>query len=136
MTDPREVLKYMDFTVKDSGERQEYDSGMVRDRQDGKPDYTLLPIEFLTRWAVHMTKGADKYGPDNWRKANSAEELQRFRASAFRHMIQWLSGEVDEDHASAVAYNIAAAEYVKERMHAKIRDVETVSQWLEREGES
>ena len=31
---------------------------------------------------------------------------------------------------------IAAAEYVKERMHAKIRDEETVSQWLEREGES
>jgi hypothetical protein len=103
------------FVVKDSGQRQHYPSGMVRDTQEGKPDYTLLPIEFLTRWATHMTLGAVKYGRDNWRHANSEEELIRFRSSAFRHMIQWLNGETDEDHAAAVAYNVAAAEYVKSR---------------------
>ena len=100
------------FAVKDSGERREYDSGMVRDTQDGKPDYTLLPLEFLTRWAEHMTKGAVKYGRENWRLANSQQELDRFKASAMRHMMQWLMGDRDEDHAAAVCFNIAAAEFV------------------------
>lgn len=107
-----------DFTVKDSGARQEYASGMVRDIQEGKPDYTLLPYEFLTRWAHHMGKAIPKYGRDNWRCANSEEELIRFRSSAFRHLIQWLNGETDEDHASAVAFNVAAAEYAKGRLEA------------------
>lgn len=104
------------FTVKDSGARQEYDSGMVRDTQAGKPDYTLLPLEFLERWAWHMTKGAVKYGRENWRLANSQEEYLRFRSSALRHCIQWIMGHRDEDHASAAAFNIAAAEYVLERL--------------------
>lgn len=105
-----------EFVVKDSGQRQSYSSGMVRDTQDGKPDYTLLDSEFLQRWAAHMTLGAVKYGRDNWRKADSEEELQRFQSSAFRHFMSWIKGEVDEDHAVAVAFNIAAAEYVKERL--------------------
>jgi hypothetical protein len=106
-----------DFVVKDSGKRQEWASGFRRDTQDGKPDYTLLPLEFLERWADHMTKGAEKYGRDNWRLADDRSALLRFQASAFRHLIQWLRGDTDEDHASAVAFNVAAAEYVKDRMH-------------------
>lgn len=104
------------FTIKDSGARQDYASGMRRDLQVGKPDYTLLPLEFLKRWADHMTKGAEKYGRNNWRLANSQEELRRFQSSALRHMMQWLDGDRDEDHASAVAFNVAACEFVLERL--------------------
>jgi hypothetical protein len=106
------------FVVKDSGVREEYASGMRRDTQEGKPDYTLIDIPFLTRLANHLVKGAKKYGEDNWRLANSKEELKRFKKSAFRHLIQWLSGLVDEDHAMAVVFNIMCAEYVKERIGA------------------
>lgn len=105
------------FQVKDSGARQEYASGMVRDTTEGKPDYTLLPLDFLERWATHMTKGAEKYGRENWTLASSEEELTRFKGSAFRHLIQWLRGDLDEDHAAAVAFNIAAAERVKGYLH-------------------
>jgi hypothetical protein len=104
------------YVVKDSGVRQEYPSGMRRDTQEGKPNYALLPREFLKRWAIHLTKGAEKYGRENWRLANSQEELDRFKDSAFRHFMQWLDGEVDEDHASAIAFNVACAEYVKEKL--------------------
>ena len=45
-------------------------------------------------------------------------------------------GHGRHDEATGEPADIAADEYVKERMHAKIRDEETVSQWLEREGES
>lgn len=107
----------MSFEVKDSGYRQEYASGMRRDIQDGKPDYSLLPEPMLTRWADHMTKGAIKYGRSNWQLANSEEELERFKASAFRHFVTWLySTDTSEDHAAAVMFNISAAEHVKAKL--------------------
>lgn len=111
-----------DFVVKDSGKRQEFSSGMVRDTTEGKPDWTrLLSGPMLKRWQAHLDKGAVKYpdvgpGVANWTLASGLEELQRFRASALRHMMQWLNGEVDEDHAAAVYFNINGAEAVKEKM--------------------
>lgn len=105
-----------DFVTKDSGERIEYASGMRRDVQTGKPRYELIDRAFLKRWAELMARGADKYGADNWRLANSDEELARFKGSALRHLMQWLEDETDEDHAVAVAFNLAAAEYVKKRI--------------------
>lgn len=109
----------MNFTIKDSGERIDYPSGMRRDVDKTKPRYDLIDREFLKRWAEHMRKGAEKYGEENWRKANSEPELKRFMGSAMRHLIQWMNGEEDEDHAAAVAFNIAAAEMVKTKLVQK-----------------
>lgn len=108
------------FETLDSGERQNYDSGMRRDLQDGKPNFHLImaadmPYEeqLVTRWAALMERGAIKYGNRNWELANSSEELERFKASAFRHMIQGLCGEADEDHWAAVCFNINAIVYTE-----------------------
>lgn len=105
------------FETKDSGQRQEYPSGMRRDTRYGKPRYDLIDTDFLTRWAYLMARGAEKYGEDNWRLANSEEEYKRFRESAFRHFVQWFSGESDEDHAAAIAFNVAAAEHLKKSLN-------------------
>jgi len=112
------------FRTLDSGKRQQYKSGMQRDLQQGKPRFDLiLPKDMpykesmLYRWAMLMTRGFEKYGERNWEKANSEEEYNRFKASAFRHFIQWLSGEDDEDHASAIMFNINAVEYVKKKLN-------------------
>ena len=113
-----------DFITKDSGQRQEYASGMRRDLQDGKPNFALItPLhvpfneQMLTRWAALMERGAKKYGNRNWEKAGSVEELERFKASAFRHFMQWLCGANDgEDHAAAVYFNIQCAEYVERKI--------------------
>lgn len=109
------------FVTKDSGKRQNYNSGMRRDTQDGKPRYDLvIPLKakepMIKRWAELMERGAVKYGYRNWEKANSEEEFIRFKASAFRHFIQWYMGEGDEDHASAVFFNIQATEFIKEKL--------------------
>ena len=101
------------YDTKDSGERVDFASGMRRDTDKGKPRYDLIDGEFLRRWAELMARGAEKYGENNWRLANTPEELKRFRASAFRHFMQWIDGDFVEDHAVAVAFNLAAAEYVK-----------------------
>ena len=105
------------FTVKDSGKREEFASGMVRDTETGKADYTLVfDGPMMDRYAEHLTKGAVKYEARNWMKANGPVELARFRKSAIRHMRQWLRGDTDEDHAAAVMFNINGYEYVKERL--------------------
>ena len=108
------------FITKDSGERAEFDSGMQRDTNSGKPRFELtMPVgmsydeQLLTRWAKLMGRGAEKYSTRNWEKANGKEELERFKESAFRHFIQWMSGEEDEDHSAAVLFNICGAEFVK-----------------------
>lgn len=111
-----------EFVVKDSGKRQNYASGMRRDTQEGKPNYNLIDKDFLYRLAMHLTRGAEKYGRENWRLANSREEMLRFQDSAFRHFMQWMNGENDEDHMAAVAFNLSAYEYVKKKIEMLERE--------------
>jgi len=108
------------FATKDSGDRVEYDSGMVRDTNGGKPRFDLLipkgiPFEdlYLTRVARLYERGAVKYEPRNWEKADSQEELDRALESAFRHFMQWFAGETDEDHAAAVFFNVNEVETIR-----------------------
>lgn len=124
-TPTREDLECMGYVTKDSGERAEYASGMVRDTDKGKPRFDLLlplgiPYEqqMLTRFAALMARGAEKYSERNWEQANSPEEVDRMKSSALRHMMQWLAGETDEDHAAAVMFNLMATEATEWRMSA------------------
>lgn len=117
------------FTVKDSGARQVFASGMVRDTGAGKIEYDrVLDGPMFPRWAEHLTRGAAKYpdlagGRANWTLAGGEEELRRFRRSAMRHFMQWFRGDTDEDHAAAIIFNINGAEYVREKLAAKQTEV-------------
>lgn len=105
------------FVIKDSGKRQEFSGGMVRDTAEDKIDYSLvLDGPMFRRWAQHLTNGAKKYAKRNWMKAEGQTEQQRFKESALRHFLQWYWNESDEDHASAVMFNINGHEYVKEKL--------------------
>lgn len=105
------------YETKDSGAREVRPSGYQRDTQAGKPRWDLLipediPYEhqFLTRVAALLARGAEKYQDRNWEKADDEESLDRFKSSAFRHLMQWMANETDEDHAAAVVYNLLAYE--------------------------
>lgn len=111
------------YITKDSGKRVEFDSGMVRDTDEGKPRFDLLrPLgvpykhQMLTRFAELMARGAKKYTSRNWEQASGQEELDRMKGSALRHAEQWFHGETDEDHAAAVFFNITAYEATKYKM--------------------
>ena len=41
-----------------------------------------------------MHYGADKYGWDNWRKAETPKDRRRYLDAAYRHMIDYADGEV------------------------------------------
>lgn len=112
----------MSFEIKDSGDRQQFGSGMQRDTASDKVKWHLVADgPMLRRWADHMTGGAKKYQPRNWMRADGHEEYERFRESAFRHFMQWYFGDTDEDHASACFFNLNGAEYVKAKNSATIR---------------
>lgn len=107
------------YKTKDSGKRIKFKSGFNRDIQDGKPRYDLIPHELLKRVAELYSRGAEKYNEDNWRLANSEQEYKRFRASAFRHFMQWMSNEEDEDHASAIVFNVFCYEWHNKHKNVK-----------------
>lgn len=113
----------MNYDVKDSGKRETFAGGMVRDTTEGKTNYLLVRDgPMLARWSEHLTKGAIKYEARNWMKADGPEELERFRSSAARHFEQWLAGDTDEDHAAAVFFNINGAEYTKDNQATTTTD--------------
>lgn len=113
------------FTVKDEGRRELFASGMVREPDNGKIDYTrIMDGPMYDRWAFHLSKGAIKYpdikpGVANWLLADSEIELIRAKKSAARHFRQWIGGDLDEDHAAALFFNINEVEYIKDKMNKK-----------------
>jgi len=89
--------------VKSSGKEQEFGTGAVRDIQEGKGRFDLLPPYALLRVAKHFENGANRYEERNWEKGIPCS---RYLDSAFRHMIKIMMGIDDEDHEGAVAWNL------------------------------
>jgi hypothetical protein len=127
-----------DFEVKDTGSKEEYDGGMVRNSNEGKRKPHLVRSgPMYNRWVDHLTAGAKVYSDNNWMQAEGQAEYDRFRESAARHFDQWWDGERDEDHAAAVFFNLNGAEYVREKMEAEapmtVREAWQVAQDAQRE---
>lgn len=93
------------FFIVDSGKRQEFNTGSVRDTREGKGRFDLLPPYAITRLAQHFENGAVKYGDRNWEKG---QPLSRYLDSALRHLFKYLGGSREEDHLAAVAWNALA----------------------------
>jgi hypothetical protein len=118
------------YVTKDSGKRQEFSSGMVRDSEE-KPLYTEVYIPLLKRYGELMQRGAKKYGRGNWRKACTEEELQRFKDSLLRHTMQYLNGESDEDHLAAVLFNAFGCSMVEDKLKEEDEILYSDCYWTE-----
>lgn len=71
----------------------------------------LLGYDALRRLAVWYELGGLKYGDRNWEKGLQKWQVE---SSALRHAAKLLYEMQDEDHASALAWNIAAWLYFNE----------------------
>jgi len=91
------------FETKDSGQREGFDSGAVRDTQNGKPRFDLIPPGPLERLALLYGRGAEKYDEHNWTKGIP---VSRCIASLMRHVFQFIKGDKDEDHGAAILFNV------------------------------
>jgi hypothetical protein len=98
-------LAYGDgFVMKDSGARQTFETGAVRDAGSGKGFWHCLPYVALEALAKLYEAGAKKYAKHNWKKGIP---LSRYIDSAYRHLAKLAEGWPDEDHAAAVLWNVA-----------------------------
>ena len=100
------------YTIKDSGTRREFESGAVRDVQEGKGRLDLLPACAILRVARHFEAGAKKYSDRNWEKGIP---VHSFIDSALRHLMKYLDGQNDEDHLCAAAWNLLCAMWTEEK---------------------
>lgn len=91
------------MTIKDSGKRQQFETGSRRDTRENKGRFDLLPARAIARLARHFEGGAVKYGDRNWEKG---QPLSRYMDSALRHSFKYLGGATDEDHLVAAAWNL------------------------------
>ena len=103
----------MKYEIKDSGVRESFPSGSVRDSQDMKGRYDLLPFSSLERIAIHTELGAKKYGDRNWEKG---QPIKRYINSAIRHITKFAMGYRDEDHLAACAWNVMAAMWTTDQV--------------------
>lgn len=100
----------------DSGKRENFDTGSVRDTREGKGRFDLISPIALKRLAQHYENGSVKYGDRNWEKG---QPLMRYMDSAMRHFNAYtynlLTGNPnEEDHLIAVVWNIFAFIHTEE----------------------
>lgn len=88
--------------LKDSGKREDFESGCVRDTAENKSRPDLISPYFNMRVGDHLDKGARKYAERNWEKGMP---ISRCIASLERHLNQYKQGLTDEDHLAAIGCN-------------------------------
>lgn len=103
--------------VQDSGKRQEFNTGSVRDTNEGKARYDLISIIALQRLAMHYANGSKKYGDRNWERG---QPLSRYIESLERHLQKAKVGLEDEDHWSAIIWNAMAFIHTNTMINAGI----------------
>jgi hypothetical protein len=103
----------LSMTIQDSGERQQFKTGAVRDIQEGKGDLVSLPPLAILRLSVHYEKGAKKYERFNYLKGIP---VSVFLNSALRHIFKYMAGRDEEDHLAAAAFNILGAMQMEETL--------------------
>lgn len=99
------------YVTHDSGHREVFGTGMVRDRREGKGRYDLISPHALRRIALILERGAVKYLDRNWEQG---APYSRFLDSALRHTEQYLEGLSDEDHLAAACFNLMAIMHFEE----------------------
>lgn len=107
-----EVETEVDSGIKSSGEMTVFASGAVRDKKTGKGRCDLLPACVLLRLAKHYERGAERFGPYNWKQGIPCHS---FADSAMRHLLKYMDGWTDEDHLIAAIWNLCGLAWTEEK---------------------
>ena len=95
----------------DSGERQEFTTGAIRDTAEDKPRPSLISPFLIERLGMWCALGAKKYSDRNWEKGMP---FSRVMDSLERHIMKYKMGLQDEDHLAAIAWNAMALIHYEE----------------------
>lgn len=89
----------------DSGKREQFSTGAVRDTAEDKPRPDLRSPFAAERCGTWMMLGARKYSENNWM---AGMPFSRVLASLERHLMKFKQGLKDEDHLAAIVFNAEA----------------------------
>ncbi len=132
----KRATKAVRHIVADSGKREEFSTGMVRDTRENKGRFDLVTPVALRRLALVYEKGAEKYVARNWEKGSP---LSRFADSAQRHLndfqmialyrregipLERLPADVspNEDHLAQCVWNLFCIMH-HEELHPEFDDL-------------
>lgn len=88
------------------GEMEKTEFGAMRESNEGRGRFDLLPYEAIEALAKWYEAGATKYAERNWEQGISVKDcINRM----IRHALKAGNGWTDEDHLAAVMWNAAAA---------------------------
>tara|TARA_S200002703_G_C3710000_1_gene218077 strand:+ start:205 stop:552 length:348 start_codon:yes stop_codon:yes gene_type:complete len=96
-----------------SGKMSHFTTGAVRDAMDGKGLPSHMPTSALRAASRRFEEGAEKYGSGNWEKGIP---LSRYIDSIYRHLWDFMEGDEEEDHLSAVMWNAMCLYETKEKI--------------------
>ncbi len=88
--------------MEDSGKREDFSTGAVRDTAEDKPRVDLISPYAQMRCGEWLRLGAEKYAERNWEQGMP---ISRCIASMERHIQQYKMGMKNEDHLAAIAVN-------------------------------
>jgi hypothetical protein len=109
------------FKTLDSGERQQFETGAQRDTETGKGRPALQSPFAMRRRAALLERGAVKYDARNWEKGMP---FSRVLDSTFRHLIDYMAGDREEDHLAAITFNTDALMHYEEMIKRGVLPVE------------
>lgn len=66
----------------------------------GKADYTLIPLDALAEVVSVLQFGANKYGPENWRKVEKA----RYVKALWRHWVAYCANPEAKDPDTGLSH--------------------------------
>lgn len=101
----------------DSGMRQQFGTGAVRDSASDKPRPDLVSPFAMRRLGEWLRLGAAKYAARNWEKGIP---IQRCIESVYRHLLAYQAGDTDEDHMAAVMCNAMFILHFEEMMARRV----------------
>lgn len=104
------------YVTKDSGQRQEFATGSVRDTTEGKGSFVSFSPHMLRRVAELLERGAKKYGLRNYQRG---QPFSRVLDSLMRHTNQAAMGDETEDHKAAIIFNAMAWIHYEEEIKAR-----------------
>lgn len=93
--------------------------GALREDKSDKINYTLIPTKMLARVAKHYTDWGKVHWDYNWLRWDN-EFMQMCKESAFRHFIQWVEWQEDEDHLAACVFNMFSYDILKDKLNGNL----------------
>lgn len=94
---------------------ERFPSGSIRDSQEGRGRYDLIPASSYKRLAIRTELGAKRYGDNNWKKG---QPIERYLNSMKRHITEYEMGDRSEDHLAAAAWNAFSAMWTEDEIKA------------------